>query len=376
MAIVTNDFAAVGRSVDLDLLRAIAFGGKRSVEIGLLMDSQKSGKPDHQALALAVADMSVPAEESQRTFEALSLHQAGLSVTLNREVGLKTAALDLLENIERALNLNEGGQQPSYFQLEQMAYRDQLTGLRNYRFFNSRFHEEVQRARRYRHQCSLLMVDIDHFKKFNDTYGHQSGNVALRHLAKILTQTARETDFVARYGGEEFALVLTETSKRMAVDLAGRLRSNVESSPVILENGEHHRITVSVGVATFPRDAWSHVELVEAADKALYQSKKSGRNRVSQFEPADSVTFRYRPEPGRNVQKVSVVGSFNGWDPEADPMHPQEDGSFFAKVGLVLGTYEYKFVIDNEQWIPDPASGEYISDGYWGQNSLLHTKKS
>jgi diguanylate cyclase (GGDEF)-like protein len=251
-----------------------------------------------------------------------------------------------------------------------------LTGLRNYRFFSGRFHEEVQRARRYRHPLSLVMLDIDHFKRFNDSHGHQAGNVALRHLATLLSEASRETDFVARYGGEEFVLVLTETTKRLAQELAERLRRNVEGSPVRLENGEHHRITISLGVASFPRDAFTQEALIEAADQALYASKKGGRNRVSSFQATDFIIFRYRPEPGAKVERVSVVGTFNGWDPHADLMHPQEDGSFFGKLWLIPGTYEYKFVINHDQWIADPASGEYISDGYWGQNSVVHVKKS
>lgn len=372
----SKHFITIGQTLDLDLLRAIAFGGKRSVEIGLLLNSQVGSAPDYQALALTVADMSVPAEEARLTFEALSHHQAQLSQALGRAVGLKAAALDLLESVERALNFEESVQQPTYFQLEQMAYRDQLTGLRNFRFFKNRFQEEVQRARRYRHQLSLLMLDIDHFKKFNDTHGHQAGNVALRHLARLLAESARETDFVARYGGEEFALVLTETTKRMAMELAERLCRNVESSSVKLDNGEEHRITVSLGVATLPRDARTYEALVEAADQALYVSKKTGRNRVSAFQAADAAVFSYRPDPKAGIKHVSVVGSFNGWDPRADVMHLDQDGAFHVTVPLISGTYEYKFVLNFEHWISDPAAGDYISDGYGGQNSVAQVKKS
>jgi diguanylate cyclase (GGDEF)-like protein len=376
MANLTLDFAALGRELDLTLLRAIALGGKRSADISLLLDSQKSGRADYQALALTVADLSTTEEAARRTFEILSSHQERLSLQIGREAGLKTAALDLLENIEQALKLEDGGNAPSYFQLEQMAFYDQLTGLHNYRFFGMRIEEELRRAKRYRHQLSLLMLDIDHFKKFNDTHGHPGGNIALRHLAVMLKEAARETDIVARYGGEEFAIILPETTKRLAVETAARLRSNIEASPVALEDGSHHRITVSIGVATFPRDAWSLEALIEGADAALYQSKKAGRNRVTSFQPEDSATFRFVPEAAAKVERVSVVGNFNGWDAQADPMHPQADGSFFGKVNLIPGTYEYKFVVNGEAWIADPASGEYISDGYWGQNSMLHVKKA
>lgn len=370
------DYRAVGQLLDLDLLRGVALGGKRSAELQLLLDSQATGRADYQALALAVADLSTPEAEAKQTFDVLHEHQARMEKGLGRNVGIKSAALDLLENIEQALKVEDGGTQPSYWQLEQMAFRDQLTGLRNFRFFSNRLPEELQRAKRYRHQLSLVMIDIDYFKKFNDTHGHQAGNVALNHLAGILSNTVRETDIVARYGGEEFALILPETTKRLAHEMASRVRANVEASPVIL-GPNHHRITISLGVATFPRDCSTWEALTECADKALYQSKQAGRNRVTIYSPPSTAIFRYRPPSEGSgqvpVENCSVVGSFNGWDPLADPMSAQEDGSYFAKVGLIPGTYEYKFVV-NDQWVPDPGHTERISDGYWGHNSVLHLK--
>jgi diguanylate cyclase (GGDEF)-like protein len=294
---------------------------------------------------------------------------------LDREPGLKTAALDLLESAEMALKLENEQEPPSYFQLEQMAFYDQLTGLNNYRFFSMRFAEEFKRAKRYQHPLSLVMIDIDHFKKFNDTHGHPAGNQALQHLAKILVESSRETDIVARYGGEEFALILPESTKRLGMEMASRLRANVEALPVALDGGSHHRITISLGLATFPRDAWTLEALLDGADKALYQSKKAGRNRLNSFQAPESALLRYRPDYA-GVERVDVVGSFNDWDSLADPMHPQEDGSFYAKIHLAPGTYQYKFVVDGERWIADPSSGEYISDTYGGDNSVLHVKKA
>jgi diguanylate cyclase (GGDEF)-like protein len=367
------DYKTEGQAMDLDLLRGVALGGKRSQELEFLLASQSTGEPDFQALALTLGNQSAAADQARATFQQLAAHQGRLQAALTRPVGLKTAAMDLLENVERALKVEEDSASPSYWQLEQMAYQDQLTGLNNYRFFSVRLPEEMQRAKRYRHQLSLVMLDIDHFKKFNDTHGHQAGNAALQHLARVVDDTVRETDIVARYGGEEFALILPETTKRLAHELAERVRANVETNPVRL--GEHHhRVTVSLGVATYPRDASTWQALVEDADKALYQSKQLGRDRVSLFVPPTAVIFRYRPGPAEGVRSCSVVGSFNGWDPLADPMHAQEDGAFWLKVGLIPGTYEYKFVVNNEQWIPDPQAQERITDGYWGHNSILHLK--
>jgi diguanylate cyclase (GGDEF)-like protein len=367
------DYKTEGENLDLDLLRGVALGGKRSLELEFLLASQNSGAADYQALALTVANQSVPEDTARATFLALTGHQERLAAALGRPIGLKAVGMDLLENVERALKIEEDSATPSYWQLEQMAYRDQLTGLHNYRFFSNRLPEEVKRAKRYKHQLSLVMVDIDHFKKFNDTHGHQAGNTALQHLSKVMGETVRETDLVARYGGEEFALILPETTKRLAHEMAERVRANVEANPVLLGD-HHHRVTVSMGVATFPRDASAWQILVEVADKALYESKRNGRDRVTVYSPPTAVTFRYRPEIDAKVTACSVVGNFNGWDPLADPMHAQEDGGFWLKVGLIPGTYEYKFVINGSTWIADPLAQERITDGYWGHNSILHLK--
>ncbi len=368
-----TDYEKIGQSLDLGLLKGIALGGKRSNELQMLLDSQLVGaEADYQDLALAVADISVSADEARLTFDSLREHQERMRQGLQRPVGLKVAAMDLLGNVEQALGIEGDGESASYWQLERMAYYDQLTGLHNFRFFSDRLGEEVQRARRYRHQLSMVMVDIDYFKRFNDTHGHQAGNQALRHISDILRTTVRETDLAARYGGEEFALILPETTKRLALELAGRVRANIEASPVLVGDA-FHRVTVSVGVATYPRDTWTQSGLVESADKALYDSKHAGRNRVTAYQPPTQVVFKYKPERF-GVDRVSVVGNFNGWDVLADPMNPQEDGSFFAKIALIPGTYEYKYVLNGEQWVNDQGTQEAISDGYWGQNSLLHVK--
>ncbi|HXC63339.1 MAG TPA: hypothetical protein VNZ67_03220, partial [bacterium] len=138
MDIQDLDFVVEGKDVDLDLLRGVALGGKRSQELDLLINSQERDHADYQSLALVTSNLSVSEEASQATFEALRSHQERMEARMRRPVGIKTAALDLVENIELALKIEDEVAQPSYWQLEQMAYRDQLTGLRNFRFFSGR----------------------------------------------------------------------------------------------------------------------------------------------------------------------------------------------------------------------------------------------
>ena len=169
-----------------------------------------------------------------------------------------------------------------YKKLQDLSINDSLTRVYNRRYFMERFLEEFQRSKKFNLNISFLMVDLDHFKNINDTYGHIVGDVILREAAKILKENIREIDFVARVGGEEFAVILTETSKEGAIMVANRIVEKV-SSEKIKAFDELVAATVSIGVATYP-DNTSHQDmLIEIADRALYKAKESGRNLVSWF---------------------------------------------------------------------------------------------
>ena len=169
-----------------------------------------------------------------------------------------------------------------YEEAERLATTDGLTGLLNRRTFNSVLEQRLREAQRYNRPLSLLLLDIDHFKKVNDTHGHPAGDAVLRGVAQVAQKSARETDLVARYGGEELALILPETDARGAMAIAERLRRLVEASRHPTEQGALS-VTVSIGAAT---SAASAEALLEAADKALYRAKQSGRNRVEAANPA------------------------------------------------------------------------------------------
>jgi diguanylate cyclase (GGDEF)-like protein len=166
--------------------------------------------------------------------------------------------------------------------LRELAYRDGLTGLYNHRYFQKVFEAELQRAVRYNHSVSLLMVDIDFFKKVNDTFGHPVGDEVLKELSRVLVRLVRSCDVVARYGGEEFAVVLPETCTRGAKVLAQRLRRGVEQLKIENTNGESFSVTISIGLAAtdMSEKELSRVALIECGDQALYMAKQNGRNRV------------------------------------------------------------------------------------------------
>lgn len=163
--------------------------------------------------------------------------------------------------------------------LEAQAETDGLTGLYNHRIFQERLEYAMAVAGRYGQPMALLLFDIDHFKKFNDTYGHQVGDLVLRELAAVIRSQLRKPDIPARYGGEEFTIILPETPRQGAIELAERLRSVVEKHPFPHPGGDPLSVTVSIGVAAFP-DYTEKQKLIEAADQALYRAKEAGRNRV------------------------------------------------------------------------------------------------
>lgn len=170
--------------------------------------------------------------------------------------------------------------------MEEMATRDSLTSLANLRSFRLSLEDEYHRSMRYGEPMSLLMVDLDHFKKINDTYGHRRGDAVLRETARIMVDVMRKVDFVARYGGEEFVVIMPHTGLEGAVKAAERLRASVEDTwfEGLPEAGD---ITISIGVTTLVEGVDVEVDgLIERADEALYRAKVNGRNRVEKADAA------------------------------------------------------------------------------------------
>jgi diguanylate cyclase (GGDEF)-like protein len=164
-------------------------------------------------------------------------------------------------------------------QLKALATTDGLTGLKNHRTFKERLADEYQRSARYNLPLSLMMMDVDKFKPFNDTYGHPAGDKVLRRVAEVIEESTRNTDLVARYGGEEFVALLPYTERDAALGLAERVRASIEEN-----KWEQRAITVSVGVGTVTDAVTSMDEFVSLTDEALYHSKLTGRNRVTHVD--------------------------------------------------------------------------------------------
>ncbi|MGZ3534335.1 MAG: diguanylate cyclase [Thermodesulfobacteriota bacterium] len=162
-----------------------------------------------------------------------------------------------------------------------LSYTDDLTGIYNHRFFVEQLTREVERHRRYSTPLSLLMIDIDYFKHYNDANGHLAGDQVLRAIAHLIGRGVRQTDIVARYGGEEFAAILTSTGRKGAFEIAERVRRNVADTRFPNASAQPDKsLTISVGVATASSSISTLTDLIREADHALYRAKKAGRNRT------------------------------------------------------------------------------------------------
>jgi diguanylate cyclase (GGDEF)-like protein len=165
--------------------------------------------------------------------------------------------------------------------VSEQAVTDELTGLPNNRAFRETIDREASRAKRFGHELSLIILDVDNFKSVNDTYGHLQGDEVLRLIGQMLLEEARAIDEPARYGGEEFVVALPETGTEGAVELADRIRERLEGEEIPLLDGSGMlKVTASFGTATLPLSAATVRQLFAAADDALYEAKRTGKNRV------------------------------------------------------------------------------------------------
>jgi diguanylate cyclase (GGDEF)-like protein len=201
-------------------------------------------------------------------------------------IGVARRILDMHEELHkrsRQLELMHAELQRQYARLAEAAVSDGLTGLKNRRHFREMLDAGFSLACRKKLPLSVVMIDVDHFKHYNDTYGHPAGDAALADLGRLLRDNARDHDVVARYGGEEFVILLAATDASSALTVCERLRSLIETRPWPLRP-----ITASFGIATLSHRSLNPMHLVDEADRALYASKHAGRNRVTHFEDAST----------------------------------------------------------------------------------------
>jgi len=219
--------------------------------------------------------------DAQNVWNEILEHRETMSRDLGRAVGLRVAMLDYFISVNKQIRNPKIIEIEIFEKLEKSLITDELTGLYNKRFFQEAFYREVQRAKRYRADLSLMFVDIDNFKKWNDLKGHPFGDEILRRVADIIKEYMREVDYPCRFGGDEFVVILPETRGSRAVIAAERLREGIAKVNFAPDNECY--LTVSAGIASYGIDGTTPEEITENADTALRRAKNDGKDRIYIF---------------------------------------------------------------------------------------------
>jgi diguanylate cyclase (GGDEF)-like protein len=235
-------------------------------------------QPLYSTIIYILTHLMFAEAEAERHWKKISAHRVALQKALARDVGLRVAILDYFVNLSRELKNPKMIEIAIYERTERSAVSDGLTGLFNHAYFSQALKRELQRSRRHGLKLSLIMLDLDNFKRLNDTRGHVEGDKVLVKTAAIIRESLRTIDVAARYGGEEFALILPETDRGGAFVVAERIRKRIEDH---FKHKPGFQATASGGVVTFPEDAGNLEEMVRLADEGLYRSKADGKNRMT-----------------------------------------------------------------------------------------------
>jgi len=267
------------KTPSLEMISAFAGDRELSAEETTLLRKLKKerGKEFFSDILFVLTHQHYSPKDAMKLWNAIIQHNHQISEKLGRNFGIAASALDYLSNIRDQLESPVVISEPKITTIADVALKDELTHLFDYSTFLSKLETEITRYKRYRTEFSLIMIDIDDFKLINDTYGHQEGDKILGQLSSTMLEVTRGLDICARYGGEEFAVILPQTGSAKASALAERLRKRAAHKL------KRRKVTISLGVATCPKDAKSAKSLIKKADTALYNSKRKGKNCITVF---------------------------------------------------------------------------------------------
>lgn len=243
---------------------------------------EQFGQDAYQVILHVLTHLDLDPKEAQECWDAIIPHWKKMSTAMGREVSLRTAICDYFCSVHNALRNPKMVEIHIFEKAVKDSNYDSLTGLINRQGFDETLEREMARAKRYDTDLSLLFFDLDDFKKINDAYGHQAGDLVLQLVAEIIRQEKRAGDIAARYGGEEMVVILPQTNSLRALVLGERIREKVEATAII-HDGKAIRLTISGGLASFPGNASDGAGLLKCADDALYRAKGAGKNNISFF---------------------------------------------------------------------------------------------
>lgn len=237
--------------------------------------ADKYGQKLYQQCIFSLTHILINESLSKVRWKQIVKHRSKLNSSLDRDVGLKVAAIDYLENISEkdfGMTIMENNKVD---EIVDVATIDQLTSLYVRSMFDEMLKQEFEQYLRHKQKLSIIMLDIDDFKHFNDTYGHQSGDDALRTIGNILLSTVRKSDIACRYGGEELVVIMPQTDIDTAFEVAQRVRQEIEETDI-----DGNSLTISIGVSETFTSVKSADKLLKMADDALYKAKENGKNKV------------------------------------------------------------------------------------------------
>ncbi len=305
-------------------------------------------------------------EEAKKLWDEILKHKWEISQKLGRNVGIRVAILDYLENVKKIIKSPKIIEEDEFIKTLKLATRDPLTGVYNRSYIFNFIRQKIRQKVRF----SLAMLDLDGFKRYNDKEGHQAGDVILQEFAATLKLKFEDEEkyVIGRYGGDEFMLCMLETDKRTAQKILNEFRQEVQNQFAQVN------ITVSIGVCEFnpdpeQTDARDFEELIEKADELLYRVKEFGGNKVFRLR---TIHFFFTPDNDYKPKEVAVVGDFNGWDRKKGVMqYLPEENKWYKKMLIKPGVYRYKFLLDTNIWIADKNSKYFADDGFGGQCSVI-----
>jgi diguanylate cyclase (GGDEF)-like protein len=265
------------------LLRLLAAGPHEDDALLAEIEARRRpGQPLYSSLLHLLTHLTFTEAQARKHWDGIAAHRRELVGALGRDPGLRVAMLDYFVNKSHELKSPKVVEISIFERTERRALTDALTGLFNRAYFLQALRREVYRARRHGLKVSLVLLDLDDFKRLNDTRGHLAGDRVLVKAAAMVGASLRQIDVCARYGGEEFAVILPDTDREGAFVVAERIRARIEGK------GRRRRsvpVTVSGGVATFPDDGLDCAHLIREADRLLYRAKADGKNRIVHADP-------------------------------------------------------------------------------------------